>query len=98
MAFNPFHRFRKHQKAIFAVLTIVCMFVFILSFGPGDIFSNAFRRARERGELVTTLYGRKVYMQDVSMLLAQRKMVNEFILGPDRQNSLWNGLLGQAVE
>ena len=36
MAFNPFHRFRKHQKVFFAALTIVCMFVFVLQFGTGD--------------------------------------------------------------
>ena len=35
MAFNPFHAFRRYKKAAFAVLTIVCMFTFVLSSGIG---------------------------------------------------------------
>ena len=95
MAFNPFHSFRKHQKAIFAVLTIVCMFVFILSFGPGDMFSRG-RNARERGELVTTLYGRKVYQGDISRLRNQRSMANAFMYVGD-PNARWPGLAGYST-
>ncbi len=95
MAFNPFHSFRKHQKAIFAVLTIVCMFVFILSFGPGDMFSRG-RNARERGELVTTLYGRKVYQGDMSRLRNQRRIANAFMYVGDA-SARWPGLAGYAT-
>src|SRR5262249_41899974 len=36
MAFNPFHAFRRHQKVIFALLTIVAMVTFIFCSGvPG---------------------------------------------------------------
>ena len=31
MAFNPFHAFRKHQKVVFAGLTIICMLTFVLA-------------------------------------------------------------------
>ena len=50
MAFNPFHSFRKHQKVIFAVMTIICMFVFVLQFGRGltKIFTTSFQRSRDR--------------------------------------------------
>ena len=41
MAFNPFHGFRKHQKTLFAIMVIVCMFVFILQSGAGDVFSRS---------------------------------------------------------
>jgi hypothetical protein len=44
MAFNPFHSFRKYRKTLFAMITILCMFVFILSsgLGKGDFFSQTF--------------------------------------------------------
>ncbi len=63
MAFNPFHSFRKHQKAIFAVLTIMCMLVFVLQFGRGDMFermAGLFGSSRGKGDVVATLYGKKV--------------------------------------
>ena len=41
MAFNPFHGFRRHQKKMFAALTIFCMFIFVLQSGMsgGDWFT-----------------------------------------------------------
>ena len=33
MAYNPFSIFRRNQKAIFAVVTVVIMFMFVLSSG-----------------------------------------------------------------
>jgi hypothetical protein len=80
MAFNPFHRFRKYQKPIFAVLVLVCMFVFILQFGTGDIFSRGRGGSGQRGEVVATLYGRAIHYRDLTDLLFQRKMVNDFLL------------------
>src|SRR5690606_28365016 len=59
MAFNPFHSFRKHRKVYFAILTIVCMFVFVLSSGiggGGDVFDQVatwFGANRGRGKDVT---------------------------------------------
>jgi hypothetical protein len=79
MAFNPFHAFRKHQKVFFAVLTIVCMFVFILQFGKGDI-TSWFTNARQgQGEKVVTLYGRELYTNDLTAIAKSRQLANEFI-------------------
>jgi hypothetical protein len=82
MAFNPFHRFRKHQKVFFAALTIVCMFVFVLQFGTGDAIQRMlawFGSGRGRGTLVATLYGKKVYEADLEEVLARRKLANNFL-------------------
>ena len=84
MAFNPFHAFRKHQKVFFAVLTIVCMFVFILQFGSGDIFQRLLGHGRQgKGDKVATLYGRDVYQSDLTRLGQIRSKVNQiYIAGP----------------
>jgi hypothetical protein len=84
MAFNPFHRFRKHQKAIFAVLAIICMFVFILQFasGRGDPLNRMIERfglGRARGDMVTTLYGKKVHEGDLQTLTQQRQAASDFL-------------------
>jgi hypothetical protein len=76
MAFNPFTAFRKHQKVIFAILTIICMFVFILQFGSGDFFSRVsgwFGGNRQKGEKVITLYGRDYYQSDLTKLRSLRQ-------------------------
>jgi hypothetical protein len=65
MAFNPFHAFRKHQKVVFAGLTIVCMLTFVLagvSGGIGDVFAEMTRLlsgARSKTE-VARLYGKSL--------------------------------------
>src|SRR5579872_3378372 len=77
MAFNPFHGFRKHQKTLFAIMVIVCMFVFILQFGAGDVFSRALNwigGGRGKGTVVTTLNGTKVYETDLGQLYRERQM------------------------
>jgi hypothetical protein len=79
MAFNPFHGFRKHQKTIFAILVIICMFVFILQFGAGDVFTRAlgwFGAGRSKGTVVATLNGTKVYEPDLRQLYQERDMAN----------------------
>ena len=82
MAFNPFRTFRKHQKSFFAVMVIVCMFVFILSFGAGDLVSqmlNWFGGGKGRGPVVATLNGDKVHEPpDLSKLAFQRQMAANF--------------------
>src|SRR5262245_26489589 len=81
MAFNPFHGFRKHSKVIFAILTIICMITFILSFGRGDFFEwiVGMVGASKKGEVVTTLYGDKVYDLDVSKREQARRNANQFL-------------------
>ncbi len=82
MAFNPFHRFRKHQKAFFAVLTIICMITFVFQFGAGDPFTrimNWFGYYGHKGDVVATLYGDKVYQRDMDILNRQRRLAQEFL-------------------
>lgn len=81
MAFNPFHRFRKHQKVIFAILTIVCMFVFVLSFGKGDFFElfNRMGMGGKRPATVASMFGDTVTDQQLGDLREQRKKVNDFV-------------------
>jgi hypothetical protein len=104
MAFNPFHRFRKHQKVFFAALTIVCMFVFVLQFGAGaDPISRMlawFGAGRNRGALVTTLYGKKVYENDLEEVLARRRLANNFMIvaATDGQAAFLGALQKRALD
>src|ERR1700679_4315942 len=87
MAFNPFHKFRKHQKAIFAALTIMCMVIFVL--GPssgalmqgGDFFSNLSRwvTGKARQTDVATLNGKGISPTDLREVALKRKMANQFM-------------------
>src|SRR5262245_52679019 len=83
MAFNPFHTFRKNAKVWFAILTIVCMITFILSFGKGDAFQwllDKFGGGRgAQGDVITTMYGKKVYEGEVQHLRYHRHVANEFV-------------------
>jgi hypothetical protein len=83
MAFNPFHGFRKHQKKVFAVMVIVCMFVFILQFTAGaDPISKMmgwFGSNRRQGDVVTTIYGDKVNESDLARLQRFRLNANTFL-------------------
>src|SRR4051794_30575079 len=86
MAFNPFHRFRKHQKAFFAVLTIICMFVFVLQIGFGRAdpltrLMDAFGAGRMRGEYVITLNSRKIYERDLTRAERGRQAANMYLRG-----------------
>jgi hypothetical protein len=82
MAFNPFSAFRKHQKVIFAVLTILCMVVFIFQFGRGDIFERLLGRAggQGKGDKVVTLYGRDVTTGDLELIKQSRQAANDVIV------------------
>jgi hypothetical protein len=87
MAFNPFHRFRKHQKVFLAALAVLCMIIFVFQFGAGDVFTRALQwvgASGGKGDLVTKLYGDKVFERDVEMLRRQRRVANDFLmsLGP----------------
>src|SRR5437773_2479712 len=82
MAFNPLNWFRKHQKVIFAIITIVIMFVFILSFGRGDAFERIMSIAgasRASGALVTTLNGTKVREGDLDKTGKARALASHFL-------------------
>jgi hypothetical protein len=85
MAFNPFHGFRKHKKVVFAALTIICMFTFILSGGMGrgdpiERLLNLFGSSRHTGALVVTLHGKKIYQNDIDKLRLGRDLANRLAL------------------
>src|SRR5437870_2822815 len=87
MAFNPFRGFRKHQKVIFAGLTILCMFTFvgvssISMFGGGDAFSEVARMFGGSGKAATDvarLYGSRVDRRDIDTVRNQRRAANEYM-------------------
>jgi hypothetical protein len=84
MAFNPFHSFRKHQKVVFAALTIICMLTFVFSagLGRGDFFSELERMFGGRGQIpeVANVYGKSVTTRDIVELRQSREMANTFML------------------
>jgi hypothetical protein len=79
MAFNPFAKFRKHQKVIFAALTIICMLTFVLAYGKGDIFDRAAHwfGARGKNPPVTKVYGSPVTIRELDSLRQQRVLARE---------------------
>src|SRR5262249_48383390 len=85
MAFNPFHAFRKHQRALMAALVVFCIFIFVLQSGRGDPIERlmglfgAGRYGYRKGPLVTTLYGTKVYEGDLYALARQRRLASDFL-------------------
>lgn len=84
MAFNPFNVFRRNQKAIFAVVTVVIMFVFVLSsgLGGGADFFDAFPQwigSRKKGDVVATLNGSKLYAGELEAVRRQRHLANRFM-------------------
>jgi hypothetical protein len=84
MAFNPFHGFRKHQKVVFAALTIICMLTFVMaggSFAGGDLFSELTRwvTGRSRTQEVAVVYGRRITDRELVELRRQRRLANQFM-------------------
>jgi hypothetical protein len=79
MAFNPFHTFRKHQKVMIALLTIFCMFIFILQFGKGDITTWFMGGSQGKGDKIVTLYGRDLNANDMTAISKSRQLANEFV-------------------
>jgi hypothetical protein len=93
MAFSPFNIFRRNQKAIFAVITVFIMFTFVLSSGLGggadffDWFPNWLRSASNRGDLLCTIDGTRVYSKDVAKVEADRTLANHFMYLVAKQSS-----------
>src|SRR4051794_36911132 len=84
MAFNPFHGFRKHKKKAFAILTILCMFIFVLSSGLGgkaDLLNMTFfGGGRSRGATeVATIDGKKIDAQELQTVQMKRRVANAFM-------------------
>jgi hypothetical protein len=85
MAFNPFNVFRKNQKILFALLTVMVMFMFVLSSGMGQ--SDFFQwfpqwlgsQRGAGGETVATVNGRRLTTGQLSQTSQSRLRANEFM-------------------
>ena len=82
MAFNPFDLFRRNQKILMAGITVIIMFLFVLTFGQGDIISRApqWLASRQRtGEVIGTANGTKVYGSELADIRAGRLSANQYM-------------------
>ncbi len=95
MAFNPFHGFRKHQKAFMAALAIMCMFMFVLtgSMSTGwDFFmgiGQVFGLSASRPDTAATLYAKPVSINELYQLRTQREIANQYVLNAMITSSHW---------
>jgi hypothetical protein len=88
MAYNPFNIFRRNQRSIFAVLTVVIMFMFVLSSGlagSADFFAwfPEWLGSRKKGDVLCTIDGDKVYLRELEGpggLRFQRMVANKFMV------------------
>src|SRR5256885_16103424 len=84
MAFNPFHGFRRHQKKVFAGLTIMCMFIFVLSsgMGRGDLLSQMsdwFAGRTQASQAPAKLYGKDVDEATLFRTKLSRTIANAYM-------------------
>jgi hypothetical protein len=84
MAFNPFHAFRKHQKVVFAALTIICMLTFVLASGvsgKGDFFGEIQRMVSggRSGLDVAGMDGERFDAHQLLLLRQQRNLANQYM-------------------
>jgi hypothetical protein len=85
MAFNPFDFFRTNQKILFAGITVVIMFVFVLSIGGGrgdffNWFPEMLRNKRSTGEVMAVIDGKDVKESNVSDLRRNRTYANQYMV------------------
>src|SRR5579875_1651140 len=73
----PFAVFRRHQKKMLAVITILAMFGFVLS----DVLYRFSNRGGPPGgnTVVADLYDRPVYRSDLNRLAEERAVANRFL-------------------
>jgi hypothetical protein len=91
MAFNPFHAFRKHQKVIFAGLTIMCMVTFVfcgsglVGLGRQDYLTEimiwlGLNKGGWGSVKVAKVYGSTVKARDLDELRKQRWYANQAMM------------------
>jgi hypothetical protein len=91
MAFNPFRTFRKHQKAMFAVLAVLSMFIFVLtgSMQAGWDFFNGityyFGMSSSKYPTVATVYGKRVDSVELQRLRYGRQIANLYMTVAEQQ-------------
>ncbi len=82
MAYNPFDFFRRNQKILFAVITVLVMFMFVLSFGQGDFFSwlpKQMAKWQSTGAVLGTLDGSTIKESHIGEVEAKRELANSFM-------------------
>src|SRR5262245_60405339 len=99
MAFNPFHKFRKHKKAIFAALTIFCMFSFVACSGlssGGDMASwlTSLVMGRAKQVDLATIDGTEVTHQGLYQTEIKRKAASQFMM--EATNTVINILITES--
>jgi len=84
MAYNPFNIFRRNQKAIFAVITVIIMFMFVLSSGltgKADFFNwlPDWIRGKKKGDALCELDGSRIFEGELRNIRFQRVVANKFL-------------------
>jgi hypothetical protein len=82
MAFHPFAFFRKRQKSLLAALTILSMFIFILTGFSGSITERVggwFGTRKDKTEVVS-LYGKTVTVSELDQVFQNRRQANAFMM------------------
>jgi hypothetical protein len=75
---SPFKHFRKHQKAMLAVIGILCMIGFTI--GPSTLdWLDVGRAAQD--PIVATANGEKIRQTDISQMERGRYLANRFVVG-----------------
>lgn len=75
---SPFHIFRKHQRAMLAVVGILCMIGFSIS-GVGLLDNMSDRSGRAEDPVVATAYDQTLHESEVGRLIRQRGLVIRFL-------------------
>lgn len=85
MAFNPFNVFRRNQKILFSILTVIIMIMFIFSTGLGrgiDFFDwvpTWIGSKRATGDVMVVIDGDKIRASELEKLRDQRDLANQFM-------------------
>ena len=82
MAFNPFDPIRKYQKSFLAAACILCMVVFIFSFGPGDLFQTVLGKMAGSGSgaSIVSIGGSEITEGDLDKWRRHRERASEFMI------------------
>lgn len=83
MAYNPFNFFRRNSKLFFAGLTILVMFMFVLSFGRGDFFSwfpQQMAKWQSTGDVMAKIDGATIKESQLRDVTAERQLANAYML------------------
>ncbi|HJT30648.1 MAG TPA: SurA N-terminal domain-containing protein [Pirellulales bacterium] len=75
---SPFHVFRKHQRAMMAVVGILCMIGFSIA-GVGLLDNTSDRSSRVDNPVVATAYGQTLRESDVAALQRKRGLAIRFM-------------------